>query len=261
MATKKKDETTVTAESIDVVEVVQNSIEVCVVGTRPLMHNRLAQKAQRQLLMPSGRKTAVEKALTLKHEPIKEFQASPHTLPSESAPTLLALPSAAFKRAMATAALDLPGTKKAQIGRLTYVDGDYVPVYGHVLISAMAVRMSDIARTPDIRFRAIMPRWAARLSVTYVEPLIRSQAVLRLLAAAGVACGVGDGRVEKGALTFGLFRIVSPSDPEFKEIVKTGGRAAQVEAMRVAEPYDEETSELVAWYDEELARRRQKGAA
>lgn len=265
MAKKQKDTTTdktvTTTESIDVLEVQQGRVVVSVVGTRPIVFNRMAEKAKRELLMPSGRKTAVEKATTLKHNPIEEYRASAHRLPSDQAPTLLAMPSAAFKRAMASAALDLPGTKKAQVGRLSYVDGDYVPIYGVPQIYSTIVRMADMAKTPDVRTRAIVPRWAAQFSVTFVQPLLQARAIVRLLSAAGISVGIGDGRIEKGALTFGLFRLVSDTDPEFRAIVDEGGRDVQIAALDAPSPYDEETSELISWFDTELAKRRQKGAA
>ncbi len=251
----------VTTENVDVLEVEQGRVVVSVLGTRPLVFNRMAAKAWRDLLMPSPRKTAVERATTLKHNPVDEFRNSAHKLPSDNATTLLAMPAAAFKRAMASAALDLPGTKKAQVGRLSYVEGDYVPIYGVPQIYSAIVRMADMARTPDVRTRAIVPRWAAQFTVTYTLPMMRQQAIVRLLQAAGVSVGVGDGRIEKGALTFGLFKLVGANDPEFLDIVKTGGRVEQLTAMQAPEAYDEETAELLAWFDDELAKRRQKGAA
>lgn len=38
--------------------------------------------------------------------------------------------STSFKGAIRSAALDMPGAKKAQIGRLTYIAGDFVGIYG-----------------------------------------------------------------------------------------------------------------------------------
>jgi hypothetical protein len=261
MAKKSADKKEVLAgaESIDVLEVQQGRVIISVIGTRPIVFNRMAEKAKRELLMPSGRKTQVEKATTLKHNPLEEYRASAHRLMSDRAPTLLAMPAAAFKRAMASAALDLPGTKKAQVGRLSYVDGDYVPIYGIPQIYSTIVRMADMARTPDVRTRAIVPRWAAQFSVTFVKPLLQDRAIVRLLAAAGISVGIGDGRIEKGALTFGLFKLVPPDDTEFRAIVEEGGRQVQHENWVSPSAYDEETSELISWFDEELAKRRAKG--
>jgi hypothetical protein len=181
-------------------------------------------------------------------------------LPAD-APTLIGILAASFKKAMMTAALDLPSTKKAQVGRLVWVDGLYTAIYGIPQIMLAPVRSADMNRTPDIRTRAILPRWACRLSVEFVQPLMKINAVTRLLAAAGLFIGVGDWRKEKGSGTFGSFRLVDADDAEFLDIVQTGGRDVQVEAMAAPEAYDEETASLLAWFDDEIARRQGKGVA
>lgn len=231
----------------------------CVLGTSPLILNRMSEKAKHELLMPHGRKTAIEKAVTLKHRPVDEYRASAHRISDEAAETYLAVPSAAIKRAISTAALDLPGTKKAQIGRLTWVPGDYVGVFGVPKLYMTIVRQADMNRTPDVRTRAIVPEWACRVTIRYAMPLITSQAVANLLAAAGITVGVGDGRQEKGALSFGQFEVVDEQNEDFQRIMATGGREAQQTAMEVPVAYDDETTELLSWYDTELASRRTKG--
>lgn len=255
MATKNKK----SEESVDVLEVVRGRLECCILGTRPLVHNRLSEKTKRELLMPKGKKTAADKAVSLKHDPLAEFQASPYVL--NGASTLIGIPSAAFKGAIMTAALDMPGMKKAQIGRLTYVNDDYVPVFGVPELFMAPVRSADMNRTPDIRTRAIMPKWACKISITFAKPLVREQMILRLLAAAGITVGVGDGRQEKGTFNFGLFQLVAANDPEFLAVVKAGGPKAQAEAMRAPACYDEETAELLSWFNSELKTRRDKGVA
>lgn len=197
----------------------------------------------------------------LKHDPRAEFQASPYILKDERAPTLLAHLATAFKKSLMGAALDMPGAKKAQIGRLVWVNGDYVPIYGVPKIFMSVVRSADINRTPDIRSRAIVPHWAARVSFNFVEPLIKPQAVANLLAAAGMIQGVGDWRPEKGAGNYGQFEIVDAEDPRFVEVVATGGREAQLAAMNEPTCYDDETEELLTWFDDELQRRKLKGVA
>lgn len=278
---KKKDDA---KDTIDVLEVTKGLAHVCLVGEpgAGLICNRLSEKARRELLMPAGKRNAVERATLLKHKPYDEFRDSPYRLPEAmealdrlthirtGEPLQPPLPapgpvigvlSASFKKAMMTAALDLPNTKKAQIGRLVWAQGLYTPIYGVPQILLAPVRSADMNRTPDIRSRAILPRWACRLRIEFVQPLMKINAVLRLLAAAGLFIGVGDWRKEKGSGTFGGFRLVEEDDPEFLDIVAGGGRAAQLEALLSPEPYDEETASLLAWFDEEIARRQGKGVA
>ena len=141
----------------DILKVSTGVFDCCILGTSPLILNRMSEKAKHELLLPRGRKTAVEKAMSLKHDPFAEYRASAHTLKNEQESTLLAIPATAFKGAIRTAALDMPGAKKAQIGRLTYIPGEYVGVYGLPRLFMSIVRSADMNRTPDVRTRAIVP--------------------------------------------------------------------------------------------------------
>lgn len=253
-----------TAKSETISEILQVStgvLECYIVGTSPLILNRMSEKAKHELLMPKGRKNAAERATSLKHIPVDEYRASAHTLKDDAQPTLLAIPSTAFKGSIRTAALDMPGAKKAQIGRLTYIAGEYVGVYGVPRLFMSITRSADMNKTPDVRTRAIVPTWACRVNITFVQPLIRAQAVANLLAAAGITVGVGDWRPEKGAGSYGQFRIADKDDAEYKAIVKAGGRAEQVEALEVPVPYDDESAELLSWFDDERGKRQLKGVA
>lgn len=247
---------------IHVAEISQGQFECCLLGRTPLIFNRMSEKAKRELLFPSGKKSAIERAVSLKHDPVGEYRASVHRFGDDSLPQYLGLPSTAFKKAIMTAALDLPGTRKAVIGRLTYVEGAYVLVGGTPELLMSTVRMPDMNRTPDIRTRAILPRWACRVSVTYTKPLLTGQAVANLLAAAGMTVGVGDWRLEKGAGNFGLFRVCNADDPEFLEVMAQG-REVQKAALAATSPvcFDEESAELLDWYNTEILRRQQRGAA
>lgn len=257
MAAKKN----TTEEITDILKVTTGAFDCCIVGTSPIILNRMSEKAKHELLMPKGRKTAVEKATSLKHNPLEEYRASAYTLKGDDNPTLLAILATAFKGALRSAALDMPGAKKAQIGRLTYIPGEMVGIYGIPKLFMSITRSADMNRTPDVRTRAIVPQWACRVTVTYVQPLIRAQAVANLLAAAGITIGVGDWRPEKGAGSYGQFRIADKNDPEFLEILKTGGRKAQIKALDHPVCHDDETTELLSWYEDELSRRTLKGVA
>lgn len=253
-------------QDVEIMEVQSGHLEVCILGTSPIILNRMSEKAKRELLMPKGRKNAVEKATTLKHDPMQEFQASSYRMPhqphlSEAQQTLLAVLATSFKGAMATAAIDLPGTKKAQIGRLTYVNGDYIPLYGVPQLSMSIVRSADMNKTPDVRTRAIVPLWACSLRVSYIVPLMRPQAVLNLLAAAGMYIGVGDWRPEKGKGNYGQFTLVGKDDERFLKIVAEGGRDAQLRGIEAPQCYDDETASLLAWFDDERGRRSLRGVA
>lgn len=226
-----------------------------IIGQSPLILNRMSRKAWGELLAPRGRKTSADKQATLKHDPLTEFRDSANVFSSEEAPVLLAIMSSAFKGAMGTAALDLPGSvKKTQIGRLVYVENDLCPIYGIPKVFMAITRSADMAHTPDVRTRAIVPRWAARVEVTFVSPNLTQQAIANLLVAAGTTCGVGDWRPEKGKGAYGRFTVVNADDPEYIEITQQG-RAAQIAAMDKPEAYDAETAEMLGWWNDEVLRR------
>jgi len=234
-------------------EVHEGSVDVHVIGTAPIVLNRMSEKAKHQLLLPPKKMTQYDKDTNLKHNPMQEFQAAAYK--RADGPTLLAVPSTAFKGALSTAALDIPGTKKAQIARLSFVKGEFVPVYGIPKIYLAIVRNSDMNRTPDVRTRVAISEWAAKFTVNFVEPLLNPQTILKLLGGAGLYVGVGDGRPEKGKLSFGRFTVVEKDSSDFNRLVKSAGRKQQEIAMKNPEPYDEETREMLSWFDEEIKRR------
>lgn len=242
-----------------VLKVQRGLLEVHLVGDSALICNRMSQKAARELLNPHGRKTAMEKKTSVKHVPVEEFRNSAYRL-ENGAPTEIGFPAGGFKKSMTTAALDIPGASKAQIGRLVWVRGELIPIYGVPELFMAIVRSSDIARTPDVRTRAIVPKWACKLSIEFAMPLITAQAVLNLLAAGGITSGIGDWRNEKGSASFGQFSIVDAEDPAYLEIVASGGRTAQAAAFAAPVCHDHETAELLSWYDEEMVRRKQAGS-
>lgn len=254
MATKETSE-------VIIMEVNKGVMEFCILGTSPLICNRMSEKAKHELLAPKGRKTSAEKAASLKHDPYQEFRDSPYIMTAEDSPALIGMLPTAFKAAMRTAALDVPGAKKAQIGRLVYVHGEMISVWGVPKIFMSTTRSADINRTPDIRTRAILPEWACKLTVEFVKPIIREQSIANLLAAAGFQSGIGDWRQEKGSGNYGSFKLVSADDPDFVRITSTMGRSAQIDAMNNPVAHDKETTDLLSWFVVEAERRGLKVAA
>ena len=253
MATKKTSKAEGT--EISVFEVQRGVMDVCVVGISPLICEAMSSKVKQGLLLPSGRKTPSEKQSTLKHNPYEEFRDSAYKIANDDAPNRIVLPSTAFKGALRSVAIDIPGTAKSQIGRLTYVEGSYVPIFGVPKLLMSVTRNSDVGRTPDIRTRAIIERWASRFTITYIKPILRDQIVANLLAAAGMMRGVGGFRPEKGAGDYGQFKLVAADDPEFLEIVSAGGREHQDLAFDEPECFDDETLNLLTWFNAEVKRR------
>ena len=250
-----------TSATIDIMEVRRGRIDFCVLGRTPLICNAMSSKVRADLLLPPTPKNKAEKTSTLKHDPIAEFRRSMYTSRDASSPARIMMPATAFKGAMRSAALDLPGSTKAQIGRLAYVLGQEVPIFGIPEIMLSVVRNSDPSHTPDVRSRAILPRWACFISVEYTQPILKDQAIVNLLAAAGITQGVGDWRVQKGAGDYGQFSLVGADEAAFVDLVTNGGAAAQDAAIAQPASYDSETDELLSWFNVTAKRRGFKTAA
>lgn len=233
----------------------------CLLGRTPFVCNTMSVKVQRDLLAGGRRKSKAELEATAKHNPIDEYRASMKKSRDGEYPTRALFPSTGLKRSMGTAALEMPGATKASLSRLLWTVGDNVPIYGVPQLFMAVVRMANINKTPDIRTRAIIPRWATMLTIEIVKPNMKKKTVTNLLHAAGLMVGIGDGRPEKGALTFGQFEIVADDHPEFLEIVKGGGVKEQDAALADPLCYDLETEELLAFWREEMKERGHEVAA
>ncbi len=243
-------------------EIIQGSIELKmqelvahVLGVTPFVCNRMSQKGIEALLYPKGRKTAAEKATSLKHDPMSEYRDSPYTTADPAAPTLIMTPAVSFKRAVESVALDVPGATKSQISRNIVAPETRISLFGVPQMFMAVVRSADMAKTPDVRTRAIIPQWACTVRLRYPYPLFREKVIADYLALAGQLRGVGDYRPERGAGSYGTFEVVSPDDPRYQAVIKGGGRQAQAQALAAPEYYDDETETLINWFEDERVRR------
>lgn len=253
---KQTNEAAVGAATVQIIQIRRAECTFYIKGTEPLILNRMAEKAKRALLIGSTRKGEAEKAASQKHDPIQEYRDSAYRHVGDSGPTRLYLPSTAFKGVLCTAALDMPGAKKTQVGRLVWVKERSIDIYGVPQLSMMVVRSADIKRTPDIRTRAIVPSWACKVTINYATPFIKDATIANLLSAGGITCGVGDYRQEKGKGWYGQFEPTSEDDEEVLELIANGGREAQDRALATPVCFDAESEEMLNWYQAEMAARR-----
>jgi hypothetical protein len=251
---------TVSESTIVVSEIRMTVMTFNLVGVTPLMMHSASAHAKGELLFPSPKKNAAERAVTMKHEPFQEYvEASYRFRDADPGPTRLYMPAGAIHAALKDVAIDMVNTKKAQIGRLTSVPGIKLPVYGTSKIVSAMVRNSDQNRTPDIRTLPIFERWAMpNITIRFVNSLVKESSIANLLANAGIIIGIGDGRPQHGYFDFGQWRLAEDDDKELKEIMRTGGRAAQDKALAHPEYYDIETQELLEWF---MAEQKKRAAA
>jgi len=212
MAVKTK-----TKDGDDVIQIKKiepDTITVHLLGASPMIMHRFAFKAWQELLLPAAKKNAAAKAESLKHDPLNEFRECCYRNRSEGEPTALHYPAGAFSKALAAAALDLPGATKAQILRLVGVVSTQINIYGVPTLGMDMVRSSDMARTPDVRTRAYLPEWACKVEISYIRSLIGAEQIVNLMDAAGLIVGIGDYRPQKGG-QYGRFSVVDAKDKNF----------------------------------------------
>jgi hypothetical protein len=251
MAVKKK---TDEDNFIQIKRIENDSIRICMVSASPMIMHRFAFKAWQELLLPSQKKNAAAKAESLKHDPLNEYRECVYLNRSETEPTAIHYPAGAFSKALAAAALDLPGASKAQILRLVGVLSTQINIYGVPTLGMDMVRSSDMARTPDVRTRAYFPEWACTVEVSHIRSLIGPEQIVNLMDAAGKIVGIGDYRPQKGG-AFGRFEVVDASHPDFVRITTEQGRGPQEAALQSPEFFNEDSAELFGWFIEETARR------
>ena len=167
-------------EAVNVSQIQMVTRAVKLIGRTPLFCNRMSAKAKQQLLIGAKRKTAAERTL-IKHDPIAEFRESMLIEPTMDMNSVVMFPAVAFKGAMATAALVVPGITKTSVQRLIYIEQEYVPIYGVPKLRMDVVRSADMNKTPDIRTRAFFPQWGTELTLSYASDTFGQTSILSLL--------------------------------------------------------------------------------
>mgnify|MGYP000846270614 CR=1 FL=1 len=254
MATKT---TTSKAEEVLQIDALKRGvITLRMIGQTPFYFNAMSLKAKRDLTIGGGRKTAAEKA-NIKHNPEQEFRDSVYKL--ETGPTLLGFPAPGVKGAMATAALETNGLNKTTVNRLIFMPEQKIKIWGAPKLKMDVVRSADMNKTPDVRTRAFLPEWCAEVQIAFVMPKLYPNAIVSLLANAGMIVGLGDFRQEKGRGSYGTFSVhgsdMQGEEAEIWEHITSQGRDAQIASLEEPECADEETRELMAIVRQERMRR------
>jgi hypothetical protein len=233
-----------------------------IIGTTPLIFNRMTEEAMKELLYPAPKKRSGSSE-KLKHDPRSEYAASMFTADDCDQPpvieglpaTHIVMPGSALKKAVCRSALDHPDVKKTEIERLVSVPDDFVPIWGVPQLMIKIVRCGGFTKTPDTRTRAILKKWATVVRYEWVAPILSASSIANLLNLAGQNVGIGDWRQEKGAGSFGSFRVCSLDDPEFKAILATGSAEPQIEAIKHPDFYNNQSRRLVHWFDRVVLER------
>ena len=244
-------------EHIEIVELKYAKMAAFIVSSTPLYLHRFSQKARQELLYPERKKNKAALERALKHDPLKEFRECCYRTADKDSPTLFHIPCGMLNRAMADAAIDLPGSvKKAKIQRMVQIVDLNIALFGIPCLDMKMVRSSDMNRTPDVRTRPLFNEWAAKVTLGFPVGILTQQDVGSLLQAAGMLIGLGDWRPQRGGSN-GKFKVVNQNDEELLRIVGAQGRAAQLLAFENPSMADDETAELYDWFQEQLSLREQ----
>lgn len=248
MAVKKQ------ATEIQIKPLQQGTLKLRIIGTTPLYQNRMSEKTKQGLLVGSKKKTAAEK-IEIKHHPIDEYRSAAETM--QEGPTALGVVTIAVKAAMSTAALETAGITKTSTQRLIRVPAGHFALYGTPQLKIDVTRSADMARTPDMRSRCYLPKWGAEVSVDFISPQFNASSIVNLLCNAGVMCGIGDFRQEKGKGSFGCFRVIGEGqkDAEWDDLAANHGRDVQLAALEDPQCADRDTEDFLDFYLSEVARR------
>jgi hypothetical protein len=244
-------------EQVAIQELHFSTLKCHILGTSALIMHRFPFKAWQELIYPSIRENRASLEQKLKHDPWSEYRSAFYTNRDEKRPTMFHIPNGMIHGSLASAALDNPGAKKAQIERLTKVVDVNIDLYGVPAVFCAMVRNSDMSRTPDVRTRPIFPKWACSFTISFMRNLTE-RGVTNLLAAAGKIDGIGDWRGEKGG-PFGAFEVVNEKDARFLAVKKHGARAAQKKALERPAFFDDDTADILRWFDAEIRRREMGG--
>jgi len=249
----KKTQTATAEISVPVINTQRGTL--LIQGTTGLYYNRMSEKVKRELLIGGKRKTAAEKAVMLKHNPVVEYRDSLYRDDDFNSETCLFLPAVVVKNAMTTAAMITPGVTGADIRRLVSVVQDRIPIYGMPCLRMDVVKQAGIQGAPDIRTRAYLPRWGAEVEIEWISPNLTKESITALIHNAGLVSGLGDFRQEKGKGNFGKYEIVS-------KLTVESDKAAQFAELSADMPtlFDSETENLMRMFEESVPQEKRQAA-
>lgn len=196
----------------------QETIVVIIFGKTPLLCHAWNDKEKGVMLGKHMQQLSVREA----KDPYQSFLRTIYRMDDDA----YGFPVTGIKEAMATAAVDLEGVAKAQIYRNIMVTGRRG--FQHAAFADLKspqelgelfspnppriredmVRLSGMARTPDIRYRAEFWPWAIRFRVSFLPDFIARQSILNLTHGAGARIGLGEWRQEKGGNS-GAFHVAT----------------------------------------------------
>ena len=215
------------AKKNDVIELSSiklQTIQVPILGKNLLMHAWSRKAIQEMLDKQMGKKPKVRE----KKDPHADYMASRYVAAHDD--SILGVPCGAFRGAIVRAS-SMHNFKMTEMRQSFFIEEDLrivdgrggmpgVRLYGDDEMHETMVRLSG--KTADIRYRALLPKWGAILTITYLSNL-SSEELVTLVDFAGFSVGICDWRPEKDG-EFGRWNVVNMDElvKEFPEVANAG---------------------------------------
>ena len=188
------------------------SITIPIVGTTPLIMHKFSSKSVTQLKeigeIESGMKQGGKKKNIA--DPEEDYQNSIYYFADGKR---CGMPAVALKSAMTYAGYQIYKKPQTQTRASIFVcpeeneTGDgLVEVQGEHRMREDMVRVGTINKVASPRYRAEFPEWKMNVTIQFFSDVISEEEVVKLLAAAGIASGLGEWRPQKGG-QMGMWRI------------------------------------------------------
>ena len=206
-----------TAE-IQIEALVSETIKIPILGTTPLICNRMSEKGKREMLA----RMQGEKLPKKPKDPEAEFLAASYRFTPGG--SRYGTPSVAFKSATVSAAR-LYGNNVTMVAlRQCLFFGGEMGLEGQLLVElehdGEPIMREDVVKLKrgrtDLRYRPGFWPWAAVLSVTYIKAQLTRSSVLSLVDTGGMTVGVGEWRPERKG-DFGTYKINTDKEIEVVE--------------------------------------------
>ena len=189
---------------------------ITIVGDSPLIVHKWSEKAKKEILDKQ-----MKKAKTKGHDakdPVADFIHSLYWLDGEPKElneagfadavqpgARFGFPATAIKAAAVAAGYRSGVTKdKVSMYAAFHIDSEYIVIEGVPEMREDMVRVG--MGTADIRYRGEFKNWRTTFEVKYNASAISLEQLVNLFNLGGFACGLGEGRPEKGG-AFGMFHV------------------------------------------------------
>lgn len=200
-----------TTAIIEISRLPAETFSVPLVGTAPLIINRVSEKARRMMLdAMQGRKSP--KGVK---DPEGDYQAAFYRTKEG-----YGFPAIAFKAATVGAARFYgKSVTMTALRQFIFMHGIVSPndTQALVEIEGEPVCREDVVTVgmngKDLRYRPMFPEWATTLTVTYITSMLTRDSVVSLIDAGGMGVGVGEWRPERRG-DFGTYQVDPTRDIE-----------------------------------------------